>query len=109
MFISEVLNEKGKRRYLSTWHTDGHTIITDWTNCRIVGINKRVDWKRSVKKTIRIEYDTKVDTFKIEEYIQRPSKTAHDAKVRIKSVSTKKEYTLWTRDLKQGDCGKLFK
>lgn len=108
MVIQHLENPDGTYSYRSTWHVGKHVIKTDWTNCRVISDGDRIDWKRSIGQTITIEYDDKKDTFKIEEYIAKPSETAHDAKIKLKSISTRKEYTLWSRDLKQGDCKKLF-
>ncbi len=87
---------------------DGHTIYTDYSQCK-KNDKMRIDWKRSVNCIIKIWRDGCVRSIKIIEYIEKPSSKAHDAKLKVRDIKTLKEYTLWSRDLKQGDVGKLFK
>ena len=87
---------------------DGHTIYTDYSQCR-KHYKMRIDWKRSVNRTVTICYDGKVKKFKITEYIEKPSPKAHDAKIKVQDTKSKNEYTLWSRDFKQGDFAGLFK
>lgn len=87
---------------------DGHTTITDWSNCRRTA-SGRIVWEQSLKKEINICRDGEVRVFEIIEYIKKPSTTAHDSKVRVKNIETGDEFTLWSRDFKQGDIARLFK
>ena len=87
---------------------DGHTIITDWRNCRRTPAG-RIDWKKSLNKDIPICRDGVVRVFEIIEYIEKPSDTAHDAKIKVRNKDTKEEFPVWSRDFKQGDIAKLFK
>lgn len=104
----DIREEAGVLKKTSTFCHDNHTIITDWSNCRTTESN-RIDRKKSIGKVISINYDDKCADFILMEYIQKPSETAHDAKLKVFNTSNKKEYLIWSRDFKQGDICKLFK
>lgn len=86
---------------------DGHIIITHWGGCKRTR-NGRINWKASVGQTVLVCRDGVSKRFKIIKYIDKPSTTAHDAKIKVKDVRTKRTYEVWTRDFKQGDIGTLF-
>ena len=86
---------------------DGHIIITYWGGC-IKTSKGRINWKKSVGQNVLVCRDGVSKRFKIIKYIDKPSTTAHDAKIKVKDLKTRRTYTVWTRDFKQGDIGQLF-
>lgn len=92
-----------------TIENNKHITYIDWSDCT-PSVLGRIYWKKCINKTVDICRDGDVRSFKIISYIERPSDTAaHDAKVVVRDKETNEEFTLWTRDFKQGDVGKLFK
>ena len=85
-----------------------HTTYLDLTEC-VFEREGCISWKKSMSKEIHICRDGDIRSFEIVSYIARPSEKGHDAKVVIRNKTTKKEYKIWCRDLKQGDVGKLFR
>lgn len=85
-----------------------HTTYIDTSDCVHLG-QGRINWTKSISKTIAIYRDAEVRTFEIVDYTSRPSDTAHDGKVILKDKENNKQYSVWSRDLKQGDIAKLFK
>ena len=86
---------------------DGHIIITHWGGC-IRTRKGRINWKKSIGQIVLVCRDGVSKRFKIIKYIDQPSPTAHDAKIKIKDLKTRRTYEVWTRDFKQGDIGQLF-